>query len=84
MRSEDLQRWVEGHRAAEEAGQAPDDGRPVEPRVSWAQALSLLSLIGRSVGWPVRPDEVRRREDEEAALAWRRLHAFYRNRRDGR
>jgi hypothetical protein len=81
MTSEDLRRWVEGHRAAEQAGQAADDGRPVEPSVSWAQALSLLALLGRSIGWPVPPDEVRRREDEQAALAWERLRRTYRNRR---
>jgi hypothetical protein len=81
MKSEDLRRWVEGHRAAEQAGQAADDGRPVEPPVSWAQALSLLALLGRSIGWPVPPDEVRRREDEQAALAWERLRRTYRNRR---
>jgi hypothetical protein len=77
MRPEDLRRWVEGHRAAEEAGRAADDGRLVEPRVSWEQALSLLALVGRSIGWPVPPDEVRQREDERAASAWRRVRAVY-------
>ena len=81
MRAEDIRRWVEGQRAAEKAGHAVDDGRPVEPHVSWAQALSLLALLGRSVGWPVAPDEVRRREDEQAAFAWMRLRAAYGKRR---
>jgi hypothetical protein len=75
MRAEDIRRWVEGQRAAAEASQALDEAGPVEPRVSWAQALSLIALIGQSIGWPVPPDEVRRRADEQAALAWSRLRA---------
>jgi hypothetical protein len=81
MRAEDVRRWAEQRRAAEEAGRAADDGRPVDPHVSWRQALSLIALIGRSVGWPVPPDEVRRREDEQAASAWQRLRAVYGKRR---
>jgi len=77
MRVEEIRRWVEGQRAAAEASQAADEAAPVEPRVAWAQALSLIALIGRSIGWPVPPDEVRRRGDEQAASAWSRLRAVY-------
>jgi hypothetical protein len=81
VRPEQLRRWVEDHRAAEEASQAAHASPPVDPSLSWRQALSLLALLGRSVGWPVAPDEVRRRGEEQAASAWGRLHAAFGDRR---
>lgn len=74
MRAEDVRRWVNAHRAAAShehlfAGTAPS------PEVSWRQALSLIALVGRMVGWPVEPDAIRRREDESAAQTWLRLRA---------
>jgi len=81
-RRQQLRQWVEDHRAAAEAAQAAHASPPpVDPALSWRQALSLLALLGRSVGWPVAPDEVRRRGEEQAASAWGRLHAAYGDRR---
>jgi hypothetical protein len=77
MRAEDMRRWAAARRSAEEhelrtAGPAP------EPQDAWLGALSLFSLLGRMVGWPVAPDAIREREDATAAQAWTRLRAAYR------
>jgi hypothetical protein len=79
MRAEDVRRWAEARRSAEEhelrsAGAAP------EPQAAWLSALSLFSLLGRMVGWPVPPDPIREREDATAAQAWTKLRAAYRRR----
>ena len=79
MRGDDVRRWVDARRAVEEcerrAGAAPPD-----PAVAWRQALSLIALVGRMVGWPVESDHIRRREDALAAEAWTRLRAGYKRR----
>jgi hypothetical protein len=73
MHAEQLRRWVEARRFVEDF-QRRSANAP-EPRVAWAQALSLFALLGRMTGWPVEPDDIRRREDELARQAWTRLHA---------
>lgn len=75
MQPDDLRRWVEARRATDERGRR--ETRPAGPVESWQQALSLIALVGRMVGWPVAPDEVRRREDSSAGQAWMRLRAGY-------
>jgi len=78
MQADDLRRWIESRRAADEHGRPA--ARLAEPAESWRQALSLIALVGRMVGWPVPPDEVRRREDSIAGQAWMKLRAGYRRR----
>jgi hypothetical protein len=79
MRAGDVRRWIEDRRVAESralatTGQAPD------ALTSFRQALSLLALLGRMVGWPVPPDAIREREDVAAGDAWAALRAGYRHR----
>jgi len=71
MQAEDLRRWVEARRFVEEHQRRP--ATPKEPEVSWRQALSLFALVGRLIGWPVDPDDIRRREDASAEQTWVRL-----------
>ena len=79
MRAEDVRRWADNWRAAEERSRR--SGEPaLEPAVAWRQALSLFALVGRLVGWPVEPDQIRRREYAAAAETWTRLRAAYRRR----
>ncbi len=73
MRAEDARRFVEAHRAVEDCERRP--GAAASPEACWQQALSLFALLGRMVGWPVEPDEIRRREDAAAAEVWARLRA---------
>lgn len=77
MRAEDLQRWADAWRAVEERSRWCD-AVPPEPEVAWRRALSLFALVGRLIGWPVEPDDIRRREDASAAETWARLRAAYR------
>ena len=79
MRAEDVRRWADNWRAAEERSRRSSEPS-LEPAVTWRQALSLFALMGRLVGWPVEPDEIRRREDRSAAQAWMRLREAYRRR----
>jgi hypothetical protein len=79
MQADELRRWVDARRATDE--QERRTARPAGPAKSWQQALSLIALVGRMVGWPVPPDEVRRREDSSAGQAWTKLRAGYGHRR---
>lgn len=76
MLARDLREWI-GARRALEAYQRRSAVPASPPDVSWRQALSLLALVDKMIGWPVPPDEVRRREDAVAADAWRRLRTRY-------
>ena len=80
MERDDLRRWVEARRFVEILGQRPG-GPPPDPRQSWQQGLSLLGLLGRTVGWPVPADDIRRRDDAVAVEAWTRLRATFLHRR---
>jgi len=73
---EDLRRWVEDRRAAEEREQqaARQGGFARDPVRA---ALDLMAIAGRMHGWPIPEDVVRRREDELARDRWDRLrHAL--------
>ena len=82
MRQEDLRRWVSAQRAVEARERRDLAAQPPEPEVAWNQALSLIALLGRLIGWPPPEDETRRREDEYASAQWTRLRAAYRWRHD--
>jgi hypothetical protein len=73
MHPDDVRRWVEARRFVEEHDRRAAES--MEPEVSWRQALSLFALVGRMIGWPVAPDEIRRRENASAEQAWMRLRA---------
>jgi hypothetical protein len=77
MQSADVRQWVDARRSLE-AYERQSAGPAPPPDVAWRQAVALLALLGRMVGWPVLPDEIRRREDAAAADAWLRLRANYR------
>jgi hypothetical protein len=79
MRAGELRRWVEARRSVEEFERSAAAGA-IPPGQAWEQALSLFALLGRMVGWPVAPDEVRRREEAASADAWKRLRAGLENR----
>ncbi len=78
MRREDLRRWVAARRAADEVPVASAEEMDSTAAETWAQAMSLVAMVGHFVGWPVEPDAVRKREDEAAARAWELLRAAYR------
>ena len=78
MLARDVREWI-GARQALEALERRSAAPAPPPDVSWRQALSLLALVDRMIGWPVPPDAVRRREDAVAADAWRRLRTRYRH-----
>jgi hypothetical protein len=73
----DVREWIAARRALEDH-ERRSVGPASPPDVSWRQALSLLALVDRMIGWPVPTDEVRRREDAVAADAWRRLRIRFR------
>lgn len=77
MRSEDLLRWVESRRDAEqreklEARQAgPDSAGAIR------SALALVALTKRLHGWPVPEDPVTLREDALARERWDRVRTHF-------
>jgi hypothetical protein len=75
MQTEDIRRWIEARRFVEEHEQR--SAVPEAPETSWRRALSLFALVGRMIGWPVPPDDIRRREDTTAQQAWMRLRDAY-------
>jgi hypothetical protein len=77
MLARDVREWIEARRALE-AHEHRSAAPALPPDVSWRQALSLLALVDRMIGWPVPPDAVRQREDAVAADAWRRLRGGFR------
>jgi predicted ATP-grasp superfamily ATP-dependent carboligase len=77
MLARDVHEWIEARRALE-AHERRSAAPASPPDVSWRQALSLIALVDKMIGWPVPTDEVRRREDAMAADAWRRLRTRYR------
>jgi hypothetical protein len=74
-----VRRWMAARRAAE-GYERRLAGPAAEPGVCWRRTLSLFALLGRMIGWPVPPDDLRRREDASAADAWLRLREAYRRR----
>jgi hypothetical protein len=69
---EDLRRWVENQRAAQEREReaARESGYAADP----VQAgFDLIDLAAEVLGWPIPEDEVRRRETEHAREQWARL-----------
>jgi len=79
MRAGELRRWVEARRSVEEFERSAA-AAGIPPGRAWEQALSLFALLGTMVGWPVAPDDVRRREEAAATDAWQRLRARSENR----
>jgi hypothetical protein len=75
MQTDDLRRWVEARRFVEEHERR--SVVPEDPQASWQRALSLFALLGRMIGWPVAPDDIRRRERAAAERAWMRLGDRY-------
>jgi hypothetical protein len=73
MSREDLRRWVEGHRAAQQRERAESSAAGAEPAVAIRQALALIALSGR-LNPPVDADDAPdRRDDETARASWGRL-----------
>jgi hypothetical protein len=75
MRPEDLRRWVAGRQAAEDRQRDEPGGTAPAPAVAWSQALSLIDLVGRLVGWPPPEDDIRQRETRHASEQWARVRA---------
>lgn len=73
---EDLRRWVEDKRAAEERERAEVRGGSFA-RDPVRAALDLIAIAGRLHGWPIPPDLVRQREDEVARERWARLRRAF-------
>ncbi len=72
---QDLRRWVQGHRAAQQREREEAIATGPQPEVAIASALALVALAGRLHGWPIPEDEVDRREDAATRVAWDRLRA---------
>jgi len=75
MQRDDLRRWVDGHRAAQQREREEAMATGARPAAAIASALALIALAGRLHGWPIPEDEVDVREDEAARSAWDRLRA---------
>lgn len=75
MRPDDLRRWVDGYRAAQEVERREAMTVGPEPGTAIASALALVALAGRLHGWPIAPGEADRRESAAARASWDRLRA---------
>ena len=75
MLREDLRRWVEGHRAAEQRQRDEAMKAGPRPEAAIASALALVALTGRLHGWPVPQSEADRRDDAAVRATWDRLRA---------
>jgi hypothetical protein len=73
VRSEDVRRWLEQRRRAEEREHAEQRGRPPPPREALARGLELIELASRMLGWPIPEDDVSRGRDERTRAVWKRL-----------
>jgi hypothetical protein len=74
MQRDEVRRWIESRRMVDEFDRCHAHSAP-DPARCWQQSLSLIALVGEMIGWPVPPDDIRRRDDEIAAVAWRKLRA---------
>ncbi|HVF58491.1 MAG TPA: hypothetical protein VNJ70_01560 [Thermoanaerobaculia bacterium] len=77
MEPQDLLRWVEARRAADERERLERRERGVDRERSVRAALSLIAFAGRLHGWPLPENEVRRREDALVQESWMRLRSHY-------
>lgn len=75
MDPQDIRRWVENHRAAQERERQEVRERGTVVADPIAASLSLIALAGRLHGWPVPVSEVDEREDELARQRWDKLRA---------
>jgi hypothetical protein len=77
MRSEDLLRWVESRRVAEQREQM--ETREAGPDVMGAiqSSLVLVAFTRRLHGWPVPEDPVTLREDALARERWDRVRTYF-------
>lgn len=77
MRPEDLLRWVESRRAAEQREKL--EARQAGPDTSGAirSALALVALTKSLHGWPVPEDPVTLRQDAHARDQWGRVRAYF-------
>ncbi len=77
MEPQDIRRWVENYRAAQER-----ERQEVRERGSFvadpiAASLGLIALAGRLHGWPPPVSEVDEREGELARERWSRLRSAW-------
>ena len=72
MNGDELRRWAAGRRAAEARELAEAGARAPE---AIAEALALVALCGRLLGWPIREDVVAARDSAQAQQSWATLRA---------
>lgn len=77
MTREDLRRWVENYRAAEELQREELRHNPPTREKSIQTALELIAVAASLHGWPFPTTVVDEREDLEVAEAWMRLRAAF-------
>ena len=76
MNPDDLRRFVENHRAAQERERQERRGRPMSTADAWAAAMALLRFDEQMNGDPFqRHDPVEEREDREMYETWAKLRA---------
>src|SRR5262245_65158452 len=77
MRPEDLLRWVESRRAAEERERQEIRSAGPSSENAIQSALALAALTERLHGWPPPEDPVTLREDALARERWARVRAYF-------
>jgi hypothetical protein len=77
MHPEDLLRWVESRRAAEQREKL--EARQAGPDTSGAirSALALVALTRHLHGWPVPEDPVTLRQDAQVRRQWDRVRTYF-------
>jgi hypothetical protein len=77
MRPEDLLRWVESRRAAEQREKLEARQAGPDPSGAIRSALALVALTKRLHGWPVPEDPVTLQQDALARERWDRVRAYF-------
>jgi hypothetical protein len=77
MIAEDLLRWVESRRAAEERERMETRNAGPSSAEAIQGALALVALTVRLHGWPPLEDPVTLREDAQARERWARVRAYF-------
>ncbi|MBN2494893.1 MAG: hypothetical protein JXR96_09915 [Deltaproteobacteria bacterium] len=73
MSQDEIKRWIASRRAAARREREELSRTAPLPEDSIRQALALIALVGRQLGWPLPDDPVGRAEDELAWDTWARL-----------